>query len=399
MDDLTNNSGCCQSKSEEPGQMEEKSACACAHQNEAGKHSSDQCCGGSSHQSLLNTALDEKKTLGKYRTPVGEVIKVDSVLSYKDVWGTILARLGVNRNRYAIDPGLYCVGSPDDKSPVLVTANYKLSFDALRKELSDIDAWILVLDTNGVNVWCAAGKGTFATSELLHRIEAVKLSKIVSHRKLILPQLSATGVSGHLVKEGSGFKVCWGPIRASDIRSYLAASGKTEPGMRMVRFSLVDRVVLIPVELKALLKPAVFLLVSLGLLSGIGPDLFSMDASFTRGVNIILAGLIGILSGAVLTPVVLPWIPFRTFFLKGLITGSFVGGLSANSVFVHLSLFEIAALALFSVVLSSYLAMNFTGSTPYTSPSGVEKEMRVGIPIQISGAAIALVLWMISPFL
>ena len=53
----------------------------------------------------------------------------------QDQWGTIKARLGAGRMNYAIDPGLYALGEPDDQSPVLVTANYKMSFDYLRQAL------------------------------------------------------------------------------------------------------------------------------------------------------------------------------------------------------------------------------------------------------------------------
>jgi len=38
--------------------------------------------------------------------------------------------------------------------------------------------WILILDTKGVNVWCAAGKGTFGTEELVFRIADECLSKL-----------------------------------------------------------------------------------------------------------------------------------------------------------------------------------------------------------------------------
>ena len=65
---------------------------------------------------------------------------------------------------YKVDPGLYAIGNPNERSPVLVTANYKMSFDNLREALPGRDAWILVLDTRGINVWCAAGKGTFGTT-------------------------------------------------------------------------------------------------------------------------------------------------------------------------------------------------------------------------------------------
>ena len=76
---------------------------------------------------------------------------------------------------YTVNPGLCRVGNPDDASPALVTANYKMSFDRLRKELSGLDAWIMVLDTKGINVWCAAGKGTFGTEEAVRKIGEVGL--------------------------------------------------------------------------------------------------------------------------------------------------------------------------------------------------------------------------------
>ena len=95
---------------------------------------------------------------------------VSTALKAGDRWGSIKARWGINRMRYGVLPGLYAVGSPGADSLVFVTANYKMSFDALRSSLVGLDAWILVLDTKGINVWCAAGKGTFGTAELVSRI-------------------------------------------------------------------------------------------------------------------------------------------------------------------------------------------------------------------------------------
>jgi CO dehydrogenase/acetyl-CoA synthase gamma subunit (corrinoid Fe-S protein) len=123
-------------------------------------------------------------------------------------------RLSAFRNNYIVEPGMYAVGAPDKSSDVLVSANYKLSFDALRQVLKGLNAWVLVLDTKGINVWCAAGKGTFGTDELVQRISVTKLNRIVDHRRIIVPQLGAPGISGHEVKKASGFKVCYGPVRA-----------------------------------------------------------------------------------------------------------------------------------------------------------------------------------------
>ena len=40
--------------------------------------------------------------------------------------------------------------------------------------------------------------------------------------------------------------------------------------------------------------------------------------------------------------------------------------------------------------------MNFTGCTPFTSPSGVEKEMRAWLPWQVGGAGLAAVLLVVQ---
>ena len=59
----------------------------------------------------------------------------------------IKSRIGAFRMNYSVIPGLYAVGEPTSDSDVFVTANYKLTFDILRRELKDLNAWILALDT------------------------------------------------------------------------------------------------------------------------------------------------------------------------------------------------------------------------------------------------------------
>jgi hypothetical protein len=171
-----------------------------------------------------------------------------SVLTFADYWDHILARWRVNRTRHRVEPGLYSLGNPTPESPVFVTANYTLSFDALRSALKGIDGYILVLDTKGINVWCAAGKGTFGTDELVFRIAATRLHEVVKHRVVILPQLGAPGVAAHEVKKRAHFKVEYGPVRAEDLPEYLKTHAAA-PEMRRVHFTLKDRITLIPVEL------------------------------------------------------------------------------------------------------------------------------------------------------
>ena len=119
---------------------------------------------------------------------------------------------------------------PGSGSDVFVSANYKLSFDILRAALKGLDAWVLVLDTKGINVWCAAGKGTFGTDELIRRISEAALERVVSHTRVIVPQLGAPGVSASAVQRATGFRVHYGPVEARDIREYLAAGAMQRKG-------------------------------------------------------------------------------------------------------------------------------------------------------------------------
>jgi hypothetical protein len=331
-------------------------------------------------------------------TTVGPVPIIKTHMQSWDVVGTLRARLGVSRDKYKVAPGLYSVGKPDSESPVLVTANYKLSFDSLRKELHGVDAWILVLDTRGVNVWCAAGKKTFSTEEVIRQVNQVGLDKLVTHRELILPQLGAPGVSSHRVKKECGFKVIWGPIKAADVKTFLHNGNKAEVRMRQLTFTIGERVVLIPVELSLIVKPSLAILLAVFLLSGISPDIFSISAAWFRGLNGAIAYLLGVLAGAVIVPAFLPWLPTRQFYIKGILTGVVAGIVIILLLGSSITGLESVTLLLLATAVSSYAAMNFTGATPYTSPSGVEKEMRRGIPIQVIAVTIAIVTWVAAPF-
>lgn len=347
--------------------------------------------------------LEQPFVVGSIETPVDLVPRVSSTLTWKDRWGTVKARWGVGRMDYTIKPGLYALGNPDDQSHVLVTANYKMSFDRLRETLSGRDAWLLVLDTKGINVWCAAGKGTFGTEELVRRIASNGLNKVVSHRKLILPQLSGPGVAAHQVKKYSGFRVHYGPIRASDLTAYLDAGLKAAPEMRLKTFPLRERLALIPIEIVAAFKVSLLILLTFFLLGGLGgPDGYWTNA-LNYGLFAVAAILSAILAGAVLTPILLPILPGRAFSLKGCIVGVVVALTLLMVRNPDLTLWpgrlEMAAWLLLVPALAAYLAMNFTGASTYTSLSGVKREMQTALPLQIGAGVAGLGLWLVSRFI
>lgn len=326
-----------------------------------------------------------------------DVALVKTELNLADHWGTLSTRLGFNRNSYKVAPGLYGVGKPNAESEVLVTANYKLTFDTVRKELDGFNCWLLVLDTCGINVWCAAGKGTFATSELVERLHATRLAEKVNHRRLIVPQLGAVGIAAHTVRLQSGFRVIYGPVRANDIRAFLKNDLEVTEKMRSVSFTLRERFILIPVEINNFSRKIWWIFPVLFFLSGFGTSIFSLEAAWQRGLAVSIAVLFGGLLGAVVAPLLLPWIPGRSLSLKGAITGIIFGGIGVQMLNI-LSILEMISVILVITAISSYLCMIFTGSTPYTSPSGVEKEMKLAIPLQVVAVIGGAILWLISPF-
>ena len=339
----------------------------------------------------FSIAVESLKPIG-FDTP-----SVSTQLNWADYWGAIKTRWGFGRDHYTVAPGLYKVGKPNQESDVFVTANYKLSFDALRKNLNSINAWILVIDTKGVNVWCAAGKGTFGTDNLVKSIKGTSLENLVKHRKVIVPQLGAVGIAAHKVKQMSGFSVVYGPTMAKDIKEFVQNGFKATPAMRKMTFPIQERAKLIPVDFMYGKNKLMIVMAFLFFLSGLDRTGFLFSKMLGTGSFPVLNVFGAYFSGIVIAPLLLPWIPFRAFALKGAICG---GIFSMVVVLLwQVSLIESVAIGFINLSIASFLAMNFTGSSTYTSLSGVKKEMKWAIPFQIVFAAVGLILFIISKLL
>lgn len=330
--------------------------------------------------------------------PKGNIKKIRTSLTKKDILGGVGIRLNINRNKYAIEPGLYAIGNPDENSPVLVSANYKFTFDKLRVVLANLNLWLLIIDTKGINVWCAAGKGTFSTQEILKAMKQTNLETVVKNRILILPQLGAPGVSAHIVTKYTGFKVIYGPIAAVDIPEFLQSGYETTPNMRKVKFTILDRAALTPVETIQNVKyfPLVVLLFL------IINTLSYNNLNFLEMINLSMINsipyLIAILIGTVFIPIFLPIIPFKSFALKGAVVGLIWSVITIyfSSTFLYAdSLMLMTSNTLLLTSITSYLGLNFTGSSTYTSFSGVLKETIWAMPIVIGSSVLGVLLMII----
>lgn len=209
-------------------------------------------------------------------------------------------------------------------------------------------------------------------------------------------------VAAHLVKKRSGFKVIYGPIKSTDLPLFLDAGLKATPEMRLKTFNIRERTVLIPVELVSTLKWVLIMLPLFFFVGGLGGQAGFLSGALHYGLFAIIALLSAVIAGAVLTPILLPWLPGRAFSLKGmamgLITAVILTALRPENFSDWQGRIETLAWFLLIPAIAAYLAMNFTGASTYTSLSGVKKEMKWAVPLEIAAGAAGLFLWLGSLF-
>jgi acetyl-CoA decarbonylase/synthase complex subunit gamma len=231
----------------------------------------------------------------------------------------------------------------------------------------------------------------------------VGLKEIVKHHRLIVPQLGASGISAHEIRKRSGYHVFYGPVRARDIKAYLEAGRKATPDMRRVTFTFSERVVLIPIDIVRNLKYGILASAVFVLLSGLGPGFYYLDRVASYWSINTLIPLLAVITGVVLPAALLPWLPGRAFSVKGAFGGILPMIVVAILVFYHPQLFRnlVSAISWFFLIpaTTSFIGMNFTGSSTYTSLSGVKQEMRIALPAQIACAAVGIGLWITGLFL
>ena len=335
--------------------------------------------------------------LGWLNTAAGHIPQVTSKWQMRDYLWAGMVRLGFGRDHYRISPGLYALGQPDTKSPVVVTCNFKLTFDILRRELSGHSFWVLVVETYGINVWCAAGKKSFSTEEVARRVKESGLDRVVSHRTLILPQLAGPGVAAFRLRKICGFSGIFGPVHIRDLPAYLDAGQKANLEMRSVDFPLGQRLLVALVEMYGARKFLLWVLLGCLFLALLGPAGLHPVKALTSGLAAFASVVTGFLTGVFLVPALLRRIPMRAFAAKGLLIGAVSGVLPAaflagswSQAFVHIMVCS---------AFASWFAMHYTGSTPFTSLSGVDREMRRFIPFQGGLLVMSIMFWLLSSWL
>ena len=263
------------------------------------------------------------------------------------------------------DTGLFPIGHPDRSSPVVLTGNYTLTVRRVREALRGESVWLLVADSNGINVWCAAGGGHLTHHDVIAALRTTGVAEKVDHRNLILPQLIATGVERSLVEKTTGWHTTWGPANAQDIPAFLRRGGHAARGERSVQFPLSNRLQM-AIMWVAPMVPILWLI----LWPIAGAPAALIDA--TAVMIIVFALFIG-----------LSWLPLHTrrgLPVYGLLAlGGFGVGLALLAVAGLLSTGTTVSLAAACLVGTGIVSMDLAGSTPVLSssinPSDFEVEL------------------------
>lgn len=296
-------------------------------------------------------------------------------MNMKDYLGSLMVRIGIHRMDYHFPPGLYLIGEQRSDLPVIVSCNYKLTLDALRTALMGTGYWLLILDTKGVNVWCAAGKGTFGTEELIFQLTKWRIKELLNVKSVILPQLGASRMTPHIIRKLTGLHVEYGPVRADDLDAFLNNNRVASEASRTVMFPWKERLVLTPVEFMMnvrYLLPIYLFMIFWNYIN------FGFQLEFVQPLFQTLPWLLMMFTGAVLFPLMLPLLPTKPFSTKGMILGlPMVIFVFAYSEWFCLggNILQWLSWSVAYLLYVGYLALNFTGSTTFTCLSGVDFEV------------------------
>ena len=139
------------------------------------------------------------------------------------------------------ETGLLPIGNPHENSPVILTGNYTETVRRIRKVLKDENVWVLVANSKGINVWCAAGGGHFTHHDVISAIVTSGAEERIENHTIILPQLGATGIERQKITDATGWKTVWGPARIEDLPAFLRQNHLATPSQRFMRFPLWER--------------------------------------------------------------------------------------------------------------------------------------------------------------
>jgi len=300
-----------------------------------------------------------------------------------------------------IEPGLYKSGNPNRNSPIIVTANYEYTYIKVMRDLKGLDAWVLCVDSDGINVWCAARGDDFGNNQLFEAVETTNITTITDTRTLILPQLSAGGVSiPQLPKKSEGFpfKITFGPVWSKHLPQFIKEKpGRKSDKMKIAKFSLSHRI-------RAGITHTTFLFRKIFLLPLLALALIILGFNVLLGLNwynkLYWIGeiFLWIIVANIIISLLFPISEFtRRFIVKGVFFGALnVIILSTLTWILHNSIIFILLNVCFYFWIAFFSTMSFSGDTMYTNPREIQGEYPIFVRINKILIIISLVFLVIG---
>lgn len=249
-----------------------------------------------------------------------------------------------------VPTGLFPIGNPDARAPVVLTGNYALTVRRVRRALRCRNVWLLITDSGGINVWCAASGGHLTHHDVISTLRTSGVDDAVDHRTVVLPQLAATGVERSKVTDATGWDVVWGPAAADDLPAFLDRGLHTAPSERAVRFPISDR-----------LQMAAMWAIPMSLI--LGAILWP-----AAGARLAVTGVVMTLTMAAVLFLAMPflWVtgPRRLLTYTALAALGFGAGFGLTTLSRAVTSGETIWIAVVSIVIAAVLSTDLTGSTP-----------------------------------
>ncbi len=252
---------------------------------------------------------------------------------------------------HATHRGLRAIGRPGPGAPVLVTGNFTLTVRRLERVLAGRDVWLLVCNSRGINVWCAAAGGHFTHHDVIAAVRASRLGDHVECRELVLPQLAATGIEPREIERATGLSCRWGPARLEELPTFLDRGCRVKRTQRRMTFPPRER-----------MEMALMWALPMSLL-GLGACWLTTDIrAGIAAAAMVLAQVFGIFA-------LLPWLPVVGTTRWATYGGAAVAGFAAAASALT-ALGAVSAASLISVAATAFAAMivlslDLAGTTPW----------------------------------
>jgi len=288
---------------------------------------------------------------------------------------------------YTATPGLYFTGDEyDKKAPLVVTCNFLSTVLLLCRRLKGLNARLLILDTNGINVWCSSGKGKFSAEEILSKLNKYDREIISDSEEIeiILPKLSLSGVKLSELRKNK-IKPVIGPVYAKKLKHYLEHPPYKDCITDTVHFGLKARAYTVVPTAMQFSKYAILM----------GLFLLILDNIFKAGFHWQVIPIAIAIS--IVYPFLFPWLPGKRFAVKGISLAALfslydVYLFTQGSILVSIMIFYIA----FIFGTSIFLALSYTGNSAVSNYSRVKKEIVSFLPLSALFYIAAIVFYLIS---